>query len=70
MFFLERNVFVSAGQVKTEIDKLAKSFPNTTPILLDIGRNMEELEKLVKGHDLVIRSDKEIGFRHYPSDVS
>ncbi|KAK2187791.1 hypothetical protein NP493_154g03016 [Ridgeia piscesae] len=43
-----------AAQVKTEIDRLAKSFPNTTPILLDIGRNMEELEKLVKGHDLVI----------------
>ena len=42
--------------MKTEIDRLAKSFPNTTPVLLDIGRNMEELEKLVKGHDLVIRS--------------
>ena len=41
--------------MKTEIDKLATSFPNTTPVLLDIGRNMEELEKLVKGHDLVIR---------------
>ena len=53
--------------MKTEIDKLATSFPNTTPVLLDIGRNIEELEKLVKGHDLVIRS---VHIRQLPQFIS
>ena len=44
-----------AAQIKEEIDRLATTFPNTVPELLEIHRSQDELENMVQGHDLVIR---------------
>jgi len=40
--------------LKNEADKLASKYQNTYPILLDINRSQEELEKLIKNHQIVI----------------
>ena len=44
-----------ASQVKEEIDRLAATYPNTTPVMLDIHRSEEDLTELIKAHDLVVR---------------
>lgn len=43
-----------ASAIKQQIDVLANKYPNTCPVLLDIHRSREELDRLVDGHDLVI----------------
>ncbi|ELT95650.1 hypothetical protein CAPTEDRAFT_173154 [Capitella teleta] len=43
-----------AAQFREEIDRLARTFPNTVPELLEIHRSNDELEKMIQGHDLVI----------------
>ncbi|ESO06790.1 hypothetical protein HELRODRAFT_110863 [Helobdella robusta] len=42
------------SNVKSEVDKLVASYPRTSPALADIIKSPDELEKLVKSHDLVI----------------
>ena len=46
------NWLVSA--LKNEADKLASKYPNTIPMVLDITRSQDELEKLIKNHHIVI----------------
>lgn len=41
--------------MKSEIDKLASQFPNTEPVLLEMHRSEEDVEKLVGDHDVVVR---------------
>jgi alpha-aminoadipic semialdehyde synthase len=43
-----------ASNIKTEVDNLADRFPNTIPVLVEIDRRRDELEKLIHQHDLVI----------------
>ena len=45
----------TASHIKVEVDNLANRFPNTTPVLLEVDRRPDEVEKLIKSHDLVIR---------------
>jgi len=55
--YLTRDSSISvtvAAQVKSEVDALAARFPNTTPVLLDIDDGVEELEKMIKEHNVVI----------------
>ena len=37
------------------MDTLADQFPNTDPVLLEVDRRRDELEKLIQSHDIVIR---------------
>ena len=50
-FFVK--ILVSA--LKNEADKIANKYQNVTPVLLDVTRSNEELEKLIKNHQIVIR---------------
>jgi len=38
------------------VDNLANLYPNTSPVLLEVDRRRDELEKLIQSHDIVIRS--------------
>jgi len=38
------------------VDNLASRFPNTDPVLLEVDRRPDELDKLIQSHDIVIRS--------------
>ena len=38
------------------MDNLASRFPNTDPVLLEVDRRPDELDKLIQSHDIVIRS--------------
>lgn len=40
--------------LKNEADKLANKYKQTSPVLLDVTRSRDELEKLVKSHQCVI----------------
>lgn len=40
--------------LKNEADKLANKYKQTFPMLLDITRSRDDLEKLVKNHHIVI----------------
>jgi len=46
----------AASHIKAEVDQLANLFPNTDPVLLEVDRRRDELEKLIQSHDIVIRS--------------
>ena len=46
--------WLAAANLKREIDALANRYPNTVPVLLDVN-NEQDLEKLIKANDLVIR---------------
>jgi len=46
----------AASHIKAEVDNLANRFPNTDPVLLEVDRRRDELEKLIQSHDIVIRS--------------
>jgi alpha-aminoadipic semialdehyde synthase len=55
--YLTRNeqVHVTAvSAIKVEADRLATTYPRTTPILMDITRSQSELDKLIKEHDCVV----------------
>lgn len=55
--YLTRDTRISvtvAAQIKEEIDKLAQNYPNTEPVLLELHRSQQEVEDLIKEHDLVI----------------
>jgi hypothetical protein len=41
--------------LKNEADKIANKYKNVTPVLLDVTRSNDELEKLIKNHQIVIR---------------
>jgi len=45
----------SASHIKAEVDNLANRFPSTDPVLLEVDRRRDELEKLIQSHDIVIR---------------
>ena len=51
-----RVLTVAASHIKAEVDQLANQFPNTDPVLLEVDRRRDELEKLIQSHDIVIRS--------------
>ena len=56
--YLSRDSSISitlVSALKNEADKLASKYNNTIPIMLDIERSQEELEKLIKNHQIVIR---------------
>ena len=44
-----------ASALKNEADKLASKYPQTIPVVIDILRSQDELEKLIKNHQIVIR---------------
>ncbi len=46
---------IIGAQYKDEIDYLAERFRNTTPIMLELHRSQEEIEQLIKDHDIVVR---------------
>ena len=46
---------IKVSALKNEADKLASKYPQTYPVLLDISRSQDELEKLIKNHQIVIR---------------
>jgi alpha-aminoadipic semialdehyde synthase len=41
--------------LKKEVDKLASKYGNIVPTILDVTRSQDELEKLIKNHQVVIR---------------
>jgi hypothetical protein len=46
---------MTASALKNEADKLASKYPQTMPVVIDILRSQDELEKLIKNHQIVIR---------------
>jgi alpha-aminoadipic semialdehyde synthase len=51
----DKNINVTvAAHIESEVEYLASQFPNTTPVFLEVDRRLDELEKLVSAHDLVI----------------
>lgn len=55
--YLSRDTSLSitiVSALKNEADKLASKYPNTIPMVLDITRSQDELEKLIKNHHIVI----------------
>lgn len=55
--YLTRNeqVHVTAvSAIKQEADRLASLNPRTTPMLLDVTRSQNELDKLIRQHDCVV----------------
>ena len=49
-------VCATASHIKAEVDSLADRFVNTDPVLLEVDRRPDELDKLIQSHDIVIRS--------------
>ena len=47
--------FNSVSSLDDEVQQLASLHRNTTPVVLDIERAPEGLEKLVQSHDVVVR---------------
>lgn len=43
-----------SSNLKAPIDKFVRDYPRTAPALVDIAERPEEVEKLIKSHDLVI----------------
>jgi len=65
-------VYATASHIKAEVDSLADRFVNTDPVLLEVDRRPDELDKLIQSHDIVIRSaasvvDENIG--DLPPDI-
>ena len=52
------NFLIAASQMKTEIDNLASQYPNTEPVLLEMHRSLDEIDKLVADNDVVLRFKK------------
>lgn len=55
--YLTRDEHISvtvASHIKAEVDNLANLYPNTSPVLLEVDRRRDELEKLIQSHDIVI----------------
>ena len=51
----QEQVHVTAvSAIKQEADRLASINPRTTPVLLDVTRSPNELDKLIKEHDCVV----------------
>ena len=51
----DRDVSVTvASHVRGEIETLASTYVNTTPVLLDVIRSKDDVEKLIAQSDLVI----------------
>ena len=44
-----------AAELKDQIDYLANTYKNVSPVLLEVHRSQDELENLIKGHDVIIR---------------
>ena len=47
--------YFSVSAIKNEADKVASKYPQAHPVSLDVLRSPEELEKLIKNHQIVIR---------------
>jgi len=43
-----------ASALQHEVDALASRFQNTTPVLMDMKKDMEPIEKMIADHDLTI----------------
>jgi len=55
--YLTRNEHVhvtAVSAMKQEADRLASANPRTTPVLLDVQRSQNDLDKLIKEHDVVV----------------
>lgn len=50
--------------IKNEADKIAAKYSQTYPVSLDILRSPEELEKLIKNHQIVISL---LPYAHHPT---
>ena len=56
--YLTRDPTISVtlvSSIKSEADKLANKYPQTTPVVLDVTKNADELKNLVQDHQCVIR---------------
>jgi hypothetical protein len=59
---LNKKIYFSVSALKNEADKLASKYSNTIPMVLDIERSQEELEKLIKIPNLYYDEEfKELG---------
>lgn len=55
--YLTRDPTISVtlvSSIKSEADKLANKYPQTTPVVLDVTKNADELKNLVQDHQCVI----------------
>lgn len=54
---MKTNIIASilASQFQEELDTACRLCPNVDPILIDLRPNFDELEKIIKDCDLVIR---------------
>jgi len=46
---------LSASSLPAELDRLSSRYKHANPVHLDIVKQEEHLDDLVKGHDLVVR---------------
>ena len=44
-----------ASQFQQDLDALTDQFPDVTPVLMDLATDMEDLNRQIGDHDLVIR---------------
>ena len=52
------NFLVSA--LKDEVDHLYGKYKRVNPVILDVSQEKDRLDELVKGHDLVVRSEANV----------
>ena len=56
MYPLLTCLLASASALKEEIKSMAaKNFKNTSPVQLDVLNEVDRLEDLIRGHDVVVR---------------
>ena len=66
--YLSRDPTISitlVSALKNEADKLASKYANIYPVSLDVSRSNEELEKLIRNHQCVIRLIRNIRKNHF-----